>query len=184
MTTGIIDITRPEARPETRRETLRFGYGDAVLGAVLVAESPHGVVALFIADDRATLRRDLRAAFAGAELVLDQAGLAPVVAKAIALVDAPHAGTDLALDPRGSPVELAVWKALRAIPAGELRTYGAVARDLPVAASAQEVGAACAANRIAVAIPCHRVVKSDGRISGYRWGVARKRRLINMEAVA
>ena len=80
--------------------------------------------------------------------------------------------------------EMAVWKALRAIPSGETRSYGAIAQELPIAATAQEVGAACAANRIAIAVPCHRVVKSDGSISGYRWGVRRKRRLINMEGVA
>jgi AraC family transcriptional regulator of adaptative response/methylated-DNA-[protein]-cysteine methyltransferase len=79
---------------------------------------------------------------------------------------------------------MAIWKALRAIPAGETRTYGAIAQSLPITATAQDVGAACAANRIAVAVPCHRVVKSDGSIAGYRWGVQRKRRLINMEGVA
>jgi AraC family transcriptional regulator of adaptative response/methylated-DNA-[protein]-cysteine methyltransferase len=100
------------------------------------------------------------------------------------VVDAPHVRTDLTLDLRGSPVEAAVWNALRAIPAGETRTYGAIAKSLPLTATAQEVGAACAANRIAVIVPCHRVVKSDGSISGYRWGVQRKRRLINMEGVA
>jgi AraC family transcriptional regulator of adaptative response/methylated-DNA-[protein]-cysteine methyltransferase len=100
------------------------------------------------------------------------------------LVDAPHLGTDLQLDLRGSPVEVAVWEALRAVPAGETRSYGAIAQSLPIAATAQDVGAACAANRIAVAVPCHRGVKSDGSIAGYRWGVRRKRRLINMEGVA
>jgi AraC family transcriptional regulator of adaptative response/methylated-DNA-[protein]-cysteine methyltransferase len=89
----------------------------------------------------------------------------------------------LPLDLRGSPLEVAIWKALQAIPAGETRTYGAIARNLSITATAQDVGAACAANRIAVAVPCHRVVKSDGSISGYRWGVQRKRRLINMEGV-
>src|SRR5215469_9110544 len=98
--------------------------------------------------------------------------------------DAPNLKTDLRLDLRGSPVEVAVWEALRAIPAGETRTYGAIAQSLPIRATAQDVGAACAANRIAVAIPCHRIVKSDGSISGYRWGVQHKRRLINMEGVA
>jgi AraC family transcriptional regulator, regulatory protein of adaptative response / methylated-DNA-[protein]-cysteine methyltransferase len=100
------------------------------------------------------------------------------------LVDAPQLGTDLTLDLRGSLLELAVWKALQSIPSGETRTYGAIARDLPITATAQDVGAACAANRVAVAVPCHRVVKSDGSISGYRWGVQRKRRLINMEGMA
>ena len=165
-------------------ETLRFGYGEAALGTIVIAESGYGVVALFIGDDRAKLLRDLKDAFPSAELVLDQAGLAQTIAKAVALANVPHRGTDLALDLRGSPVEMAVWDALRAIPSGETRTYGAIARALPIAATAQDVGAACAANRIAVAVPCHRVVKSDGSISGYRWGVKRKRRLINMEGVA
>ena len=100
------------------------------------------------------------------------------------LVDAPHLASDLRLDLQGSPLELAVWEALRSIPPGEVRTYGALAKTLPMAATAQEVGAACAANRLAVAIPCHRVAKADGSISGYRWGVQRKRRLINLEGVA
>ena len=165
-------------------ETLRFGYGDTGLGTIVVAESARGIAAMFIGDDRAKLLRDLKAAFPQTGLVPDQAGLAQTIAKAAALVDAPHNGTDLALDMRGSPLEMAVWQALQAIPSGETRTYAAIARTLPMTATAQEVGAACAANRIAVAVPCHRVVKSDGSISGYRWGVQRKRRLINMEGVA
>lgn len=176
MTSHIADTPAPEA--------LRFGYGNTALGIILVAESAHGVVALFIGDNREKLRRDLNDAFPDTAFALDQEGLTPTIAKASALVDAPHCGTDLALDMRGSPVEMAVWDALRAIPAGETRTYGAIARDLPMSVTAQDVGAACAANRIAVAVPCHRVVKSDGSISGYRWGVQRKRRLINMEGVA
>jgi AraC family transcriptional regulator of adaptative response/methylated-DNA-[protein]-cysteine methyltransferase len=176
MTTQTLDTTEPES--------LHFGYGDSVLGTIMVAESTRGIAALFIGDDRAKLLRDLKDAFPGVEIVLDQMGLAQTIAKAAALVDAPHVGTDLMLDLRGSPMELAVWNALRAIPSGETRTYGAIARDLPITATAQDVGAACAANRIAVAVPCHRVVKSDGSISGYRWGVPRKRRLINMEGVA
>ena len=176
MTPPIVDTPAPE--------TLRFGYGNTALGTILVAESAHGVVALFISDDRAKLLHELDEAFPDSAFVLDQEGLVSTIAKAVALVDAPHRGTDLALDMRGSPVEMAVWNALRAIPSGETRTYGAIARDLPITATAQDVGAACAANRIAVAVPCHRVVKSDGSISGYRWGVQRKRRLINMEGVA
>jgi len=176
MSTQTLDPTEPEP--------LRFGYGDTALGTVVVAESMRGIAALFIGDDRAKLLGDLKDAFPRAELVLDQRGLAQTIAKAAALVDAPHVETDLRLDLRGSPVELAVWNALRAIPAGETRTYGAIARSLPITATAQDVGAACAANRIAIAVPCHRVVKSDGSISGYRWGVQRKRRLINMEGVA
>jgi len=174
----------PQILEAAERETLRFAYGATALGTIVVAESLHGIAALFIGDDRAKLLRDLKDAFPKAECVLDQAGLAPTIAKATTLVDAPHLGTDLMLDLRGSPIELAVWNALREIPAGGTRTYGAIARTLPMTATAQDVGAACAANRIAVAIPCHRVVKSDGSISGYRWGVQRKRRLINMEGIA
>jgi AraC family transcriptional regulator, regulatory protein of adaptative response / methylated-DNA-[protein]-cysteine methyltransferase len=165
-------------------ETLRFSYGDTALGTIVVAGSAHGVAALFIGDDRAKLLRDLKDAFPEAQFVHDENGLAQTVAKAAALVDAPHLGTGMKLDLRGSPLELAVWKALQTIPSGETRAYGAIAKSLPVTATAQEAGAACAANRIAVAVPCHRAVKADGSISGYRWGVQRKRRLINMEGVA
>ena len=175
MTTQNLDTIEPE--------TLYFGYGDTALGTIVVAESTRGVVALFIGDDRTNLLRDLKAAFPEAEFVLDPTGLAQTIAKATALVDAPHLGSDLAVHLRGSPVEVAVWQALQEIPVGETRTYGAIAQSLPIAATAQDVGAACAANRIAVAVPCHRVVKGDGSIAGYRWGVHRKRRLINMEGV-
>lgn len=165
-------------------ETIRYGFGDTALGTILVAESGNGVAALFLGDDRARLARDLDASFPDTRQVLDQDGMAATIARAAALVDAPQHGSDLKLDLRGSPLEIAVWTALRAIPSGETRSYGEIARALPMAATAQDVGAACAANRIAVAIPCHRVVKSDGAISGYRWGVQRKRRLINLEGVA
>lgn len=176
MATQTLDTTGPE--------TLRFGYGHTALGVIVVAKSVRGVVALFIGDDHAKLLRDLKNAFPEAEFVLDQTDLEQTIAKAAALVDAPHLRIDVTLDLRGSPVEVAVWKALQAIPAGKTRTYGAIAQSLPITATAQDVGVACAANRIAVAVPCHRVVKSDGSISGYRWGVQRKRRLINMEGVA
>ena len=174
----------PQISDSSEPETLRFGYGDTALGTILVAESALGVVALFMGDDRARLRRDLKDAFPDAEFVLDQTALAPTIAKAGALVAAPYLGTDMRLDLRGSPLEVAVWRALQAIPSGETRSYGAIAQGLAMAATAQDVGAACAANRIAVAVPCHRVVKSDGSLAGYRWGVQRKRRLINIEAVA
>lgn len=167
-----------------RPETLRFGYGVTALGTIVVARSARGIVALFIGDDNVKLLRDLKDAFPGAEFVLDQTGLAETIANATALVDAPCIKTGLPLDLRGSPMEVTVWTALQAIPAGETRTYGAIAQSLPMTATAQEVGAACAANRIAIAVPCHRVVKADGSISGYRWGAHRKRRLINMEGVA
>ncbi len=176
MTTQSIDTTGPEV--------LRFGYGETTLGTIAIAESARGLAALFIGTDRARLLRDLRDAFPEAELVSDEIGLTDTIAKATALIEAPHHNAGMPLDLRGSPAELAVWNALQTIPSGETRSYGAIAKSLPFTVTAQEVGAACAANRIAVAVPCHRIVKSDGSISGYRWGVQRKRRLINMEGVA
>jgi AraC family transcriptional regulator of adaptative response/methylated-DNA-[protein]-cysteine methyltransferase len=176
-------MTSP-APNDTARETMRFGYGDTTLGTMVVAESVHGVAALFIGDDRAQLLSDLNDSFRGIDFVLDQTGLAQTIAKAVAMIEAPQCGTDLPLDLRGSRLELSVWTTLRGIPAGETRTYGTIMRYLPMPATALEVGAACAANRIAVAVPCHRVVKSDGSISGYRWGVQRKRRLLKIERAA
>ena len=175
-------MTAPTSNPNP--DTLRYGYGEARLGTVRVAESDRGVAAIFLGDDRARLLRELQAAFPGAHLIPDEASLRGTIATTAALVDAPHLAVDLALDLRGSALEIAVWEALRSIPPGETRTYGALAKALPMPATAQEVGAACAANRLAVAVPCHRVVKADGSISGYRWGAQRKRRLINLEAVA
>ncbi len=165
-------------------ETLRFGYDETKLGLALVALSGRGVAAILLGDDRAKLRCELAAAFPGASLSADEAGLAGTIAKVSALIDAPQRGLDLPLDLRGSELELAVWEALRAIPSGETRSYGALARTLPMPATAQEVGAACAANVLAVAVPCHRVVKADGSISGYRWGPRRKRRLLDAESMA
>jgi AraC family transcriptional regulator, regulatory protein of adaptative response / methylated-DNA-[protein]-cysteine methyltransferase len=161
-------------------DELRFGFGESKIGRVLVAVSDRGVAAILLGDDRAKLP----GCFPNAKLIEDTAGLTETIAKIISIVDCPGTGLDLPLDLRGSALQLAVWDALRAIPPGETRTYGAVAKMLPMTATAQEVGAACAANVLAVAVPCHRVVKADGSISGYRWGVQRKRRLLNIEAVA
>jgi AraC family transcriptional regulator, regulatory protein of adaptative response / methylated-DNA-[protein]-cysteine methyltransferase len=171
-------------RAEALTEDIRFGFGDFSLGAVLVAASHRGVVAILMGDMHDALRRELAAAFPHARLAADEAGLAGMVAQVVAFLDAPHTGLDLPLDIRGSSLEHAVWQALRDVPAGQTVTYGRIAKSLPLPATAQDVGAACAANVLAVAVPCHRVVKADGSISGYRWGVRRKRKLINREAVA
>ena len=165
-------------------EVIRFAYGTSSLGHVLVAVGAKGVSAIMIGDSQAALRRELAGAFPQAALILDQPCLEEIVALVSTYVEAPKDAFALKLDPRGSDVELAVWQALRDIPHGRTASYGEIAKRLPIPATAQEVGAACAANRIAVAIPCHRVVKADGSISGYRWGVARKRKLIAIEAAA
>lgn len=163
-------------------DLIRFGYTDCTLGTVLVAASDKGIVAILIGDRFDRLQRDLEEAFPAKRLVRDDGGLAELFDRVAAFLDAPHTQLDCALDIRGSPQDRAIWDALRAVPPGTLMTYGAIAKTLGV--TAQEVGAACAANILAVAIPCHRVVKADGSISGYRWGVHRKKRLINREAVA
>ncbi len=169
---------------ETAADEIRFAFATFSLGIVLVAASDKGVAAILMGDDRLALTRELSSAFPNARLAADDAGLEEVIAKVLAFLEAPHTALNLPLDIRGGALEQAVWQALRAVPAGETISYGQIAKALPVPATAQEVGAACAANLLAVAIPCHRVVKADGSISGYRWGVQRKRRLINREAVA
>lgn len=166
------------------REFLRYGIGEAQLGTVIVAVSEKGVAAILIADNATRVLRDLRAAFPDSQLVADDKIAHDALVSAIALIDAPNSEFTHPLDLRGSDKELAVWAALRQVPSGETRSYGQLAKTLSIPMTALEVGAACAANRIAVAVPCHRVVKADGGISGYRWGVSRKRKLINMEGVA
>jgi AraC family transcriptional regulator, regulatory protein of adaptative response / methylated-DNA-[protein]-cysteine methyltransferase len=165
-------------------EELRFACGQSWLGQVLIAVSAAGVVAILVGDSSNKLRRELAAAFPHARLRSDDEGLHEALAKVHGLLQAPGGEFDLPLDMRGDALQRAVWTALRNIPAGQTITYGQIAKSLPTAATAQEVGAACAANVLAVAIPCHRVVKADGSISGYRWGVERKKRLINREATA
>ena len=167
----------------TEPETLLFGYGETELGKIVVAETGRGVAALFLGEDRAKLFRDLELAFPRTRLVLNQAALESTISRAVSMIDSPRTAVALPLDLRGTPIEMAVWQALMSIPIGETRTYGQIAGNLTIAATAQEVGAACAANRIAVAVPCHRVVKADGSVAGYRWGVKRKLRLINREGI-
>jgi AraC family transcriptional regulator, regulatory protein of adaptative response / methylated-DNA-[protein]-cysteine methyltransferase len=173
-----------DAAIQNHAETLRIGYGETKLGLAVIAMSDRGLAAVLLGKDRAALQRELADAFPGAKLAENGADLHDAVAKVTVYIDTPKASFDLPLDLRGSDVELAVWDALRAISSGETRSYGAIAKELRVPATAQDVGAACAANLLAVVVPCHRVVKADGSISGYRWGVHRKRRLINMEGVA
>ena len=165
-------------------EEIRFTFDKFSLGTVLVAATEKGIVAIQLGDSRDELRLELAYAFPHARLVADETGLADEAIKIAAFLDAPNQGLDLPLDIRGSAQEQAVWQELRNIPAGQTITYGQIAKSMAVPATAQDVGAACAANVLAVVIPCHRVVKADGSISGYRWGVQRKRKLINLEAVA
>lgn len=162
-------------------ERIRVAFGQSAVGNVLVAASDVGVAAILLGDDWHALTRELARAFPAAVLICEESALADTVAKVVAFLELPQGPLDLPLDIRGSALQRAVWQALRDVPAGRTISYGGLARALPLPATAKEVGAACAANVLAVAIPYHRVVKADGAISGYRWGVQRKRDLIARE---
>lgn len=161
-------------------EIIIHGWGRSALGNFLAAASAAGIVAIEFADDHVAAVAKLAADFPGAQLIADQAAVEGVTDA----IDRPGIAPDPALDPRGTADELRVWQALRRIPAGTTTTYGGLAAALGQPFDARMVAAACAANRIAVLIPCHRVVKKDGSLSGYRWGYGRKRTLINREAQA
>jgi AraC family transcriptional regulator of adaptative response/methylated-DNA-[protein]-cysteine methyltransferase len=163
--------------------SIRFTFGESSLGQVLVAAADKGISAILFGKDRSSLRDELMDCLPDARPASRPSDLAEVVEKVIGLIEAPKNRPDLRLDIQGSEFERRVWALLLEIPAGETTSYGTIAKKLGGAATAQEVAAACAANRHAVAIPCHRVLKADGSISGYRWGVARKRALLAREAL-
>jgi AraC family transcriptional regulator, regulatory protein of adaptative response / methylated-DNA-[protein]-cysteine methyltransferase len=160
---------------------IHFGIGDTSLGLVLVAISPKGVCSILIGDERAALARDLQGRFAGAELIRDDARLRRELAKVRAFITTPATGLDLPLDLTGTDFQKRVWRALAKIPSGSTASYADVARRIDAPRSFRAVAQACGANPIALAIPCHRVVRTDGALSGYRWGVARKRVLLERE---
>ena len=160
---------------------IRFAIGECSLGAILVAMSDKGVCAILIGDDADMLLRDLQDRFPRANLIGGDAQFEKMVAKVVGFVEAPALGLDLPLDVRGTAFQQRVWQALRNIPAGATATYSQVARQIGAPQSVRAVAQACAANAIAVAIPCHRVVRNDGALSGYRWGVERKRALLARE---
>ncbi|MBP0495919.1 methylated-DNA--[protein]-cysteine S-methyltransferase [Pararoseomonas indoligenes] len=165
-------------------DTIHYGYHPTTTGLAAVAVSRRGVAAVLLGADRNELSRKLAEALPGADVVENGTAIGPVLSAVACYLDAPTGEPGFDLDMRGNAGELAVWTALRAIPSGETRTYGALARAIGTGLTAQEVGAACAANRLAVVVPCHRVLKADGSISGYRWGVHRKRRLLALEKAA
>ena len=161
---------------------IRYATAPCALGLVLVAHSGRGVCAVLLGDDAEALRTELAGRFARADLVADEAGLAPVVARVVGLIEAPAVPLDLPLDARGSAFQQRVWQALRTVPAGATASYADIARRIGSPQAVRAVARACAANAIAVAIPCHRVVHADGRLGGYRWGAARKQALLAREA--
>jgi AraC family transcriptional regulator of adaptative response/methylated-DNA-[protein]-cysteine methyltransferase len=161
---------------------LRFAVGQCSLGAILVARSELGVCATMIGDDPDALTRDLQDRFPRARLLGGDAGFEQWVARVVGFVEAPALGLNLPLDVRGTAFQRRVWQALQAIPPGQTASYSEIARRIGEPASMRAVAQACGANALAVAIPCHRVVRNDGGLSGYRWGVERKRALLAREA--
>ena len=161
---------------------IRFGIGACSLGAILVAATDRGVCAILLGDAPDALVRDLEDRFPGATIEGGDPTFERWMAQIIGLVEAPDAGLDLPLDIRGTAFQQRVWEALRKIPVGSTASYAEIARAIGLPAATRAVAQACGANPLAVAIPCHRVVRSDGALSGYRWGIARKRVLLDREA--
>lgn len=161
---------------------IRFAIGECSLGSILVAASDRGVCAILIGDDPDLLARDLQDRFPRASLIGGDESFESIVAKVVGFVEAPAVGLDLPLDVRGTAFQQRVWDALAKIPAGTTVTYTELAERIGSPQSARAVARACAANTIAVAIPCHRVVRNDGALAGYRWGVERKRALLDKES--
>jgi AraC family transcriptional regulator of adaptative response/methylated-DNA-[protein]-cysteine methyltransferase len=160
---------------------IRFAIGECSLGSILVAATDKGVCAILMGNDPDALVRQLQDRFAKAELIGGDAKFETLVAKVVGFVEQPRLGLDLPLDVRGTAFQQRVWKALRQIGVGKTASYGEIAARIGNPKSIRAVAQACAANMLAVAIPCHRVIRTDGQLSGYRWGVQRKRALLERE---
>jgi AraC family transcriptional regulator, regulatory protein of adaptative response / methylated-DNA-[protein]-cysteine methyltransferase len=180
----VLGMTPTRYRAGGADTDIRFAIGQCSLGAILVAQSARGVCAILIGDDPQALARDLQDRFTNANLIGGEPGFERLVAQVVGLIEAPALGLALPLDVRGTAFQQRVWQALRRVPAGETVSYAELARRIGAPQSVRAVAQACGANRLAVAIPCHRVVRSDGALSGYRWGVERKRVLLEREARA
>ncbi|HEV7414910.1 bifunctional DNA-binding transcriptional regulator/O6-methylguanine-DNA methyltransferase Ada [Tianweitania sediminis] len=164
-------------------QQIRFAVGACCLGQILVAQSDKGICAILLGDDPHALLRNLQDRFPQAELLGGDPSFEHTVAQVVALVDEPRGSLDLPLDIRGTAFQQRVWQALREIPAGETISYSELAQRLGAPRAVRAVASACAANALAVVVPCHRVVRSDGGLSGYRWGLERKQALITKEAL-
>jgi len=161
------------------KEHLRFAISPCPLGQLLMAASPNGACALLLGDDEAALLEELQQRFAKATWQRDQAGLHAWLEQACRLISEPTSTPLLPLDIRGTAFQQRVWQALQQIPSGQTRTYSELAAEL--GSHPRAIARACASNPLGLLIPCHRVVASDGRLSGYRWGIARKQALLEHE---
>lgn len=162
---------------------LHFAIGQCSLGSVLVASGARGVRAILLGDDPESVIGELKRRFPDATLVRRDEDLSQSLSQVIGLVETPGQPLDLLLDLRGTTFQQRVWQALQEIPAGSTVTYSQVACRIGAPKSVRAVAHACASNALALVVPCHRVVRSDGGLAGYRWGVERKRILLQREAM-
>jgi AraC family transcriptional regulator of adaptative response/methylated-DNA-[protein]-cysteine methyltransferase len=181
VSTQMLGMQPRRYRDGGAKEVLAFAVAQCSLGAVVVASSTKGVAAILLGDDPDALVRDLQDRFPKADWIGGDACYEALVAKVIGFVEGPERGLDLPLDVRGTAFQRRVWQALRDVPAGETTTYAEIAKRIGSPKSTRAVAATCAANNLAVAIPCHRVIRHDGTLAGYRWGVERKRALLERE---
>jgi AraC family transcriptional regulator, regulatory protein of adaptative response / methylated-DNA-[protein]-cysteine methyltransferase len=180
--TDMLGMTPSQYRAGGTNEEIKFAVGQTSLGAILVASSKKGVAAILLGDDPDELLRNLQDRFPKAHLIGADRDYEALVARVVGFIEAPGIGLDLPLDVRGTAFQQRVWQALREIPVGEMVSYADIARRIGSPKAARAVASACAANNLAVAIPCHRVIRNDGSLSQYAWGVERKRSLLDREA--
>ncbi|KAA8563115.1 MULTISPECIES: bifunctional DNA-binding transcriptional regulator/O6-methylguanine-DNA methyltransferase Ada [Pseudomonas] len=178
----LLGMTPSDYKGGGTNNTIRFAVGQCSLGAILVAQSHRGVCAILLGDDPDKLVRDLQDQFPKADIIGADRDFEQLIAQVVGFIEAPALGLDLPLDLRGTAFQERVWRALRDIPPGSTASYAQIAQRIGAPQSFRAVAQACGANSLAVAIPCHRVVRSDGELSGYRWGVERKRQLLERES--
>jgi AraC family transcriptional regulator of adaptative response/methylated-DNA-[protein]-cysteine methyltransferase len=181
---AVLGMTPTNFRNGGANTAIHFAIGECSLGSILVAKSERGVCAVLLGDDPLSLVRNLQDQFPKADLIGDESGYEDLVAKVVGLIEKPGVGLDLPLDIRGTAFQQRVWKALQQIPMGSTASYADIAKLIGMPKAVRAVAQACGANSLAVAIPCHRVIRNDGGLSGYRWGVERKRALLDREAHA
>ncbi|QTD30856.1 bifunctional DNA-binding transcriptional regulator/O6-methylguanine-DNA methyltransferase Ada [Pseudomonas fluorescens] len=180
----VLGMKPGDFRAAGQNNDIRFAVGQCSLGAILVAQSERGICAILLGDDPHQLVCDLQDQFRRANLIGADAGFEQLIARVVGFIEAPAIGLDLPLDVRGTAFQERVWQALREIPVGSTASYADIALRIGSPKAVRAVAQACGANSLAVAIPCHRVVRSDGNLSGYRWGVERKRELLLRETPA
>ena len=183
-TNEVLGMTPSQFKAGGAETDIFFAVGQCSLGSILVAQSRKGVCAILIGDAPVALVRDLQDRFPKANLIGDEKRYEEVVAEVLGMIEHPGIGLGLPLDIRGTAFQQRVWKALQQIPPGTTATYTEIAKKIGKPKAVRAVAQACASNVLAVAIPCHRVIRTDGSLSGYRWGIERKRVLLRKEACA